>query len=231
MAIANSLPLAAKWVENKQAGADWFSGFLKSHPTLSLRKPEATSLARVSRFNPTTVNQFFDLTVVLQRNKFDPGDIWNADKTGITTAQKPCRIVAKRGMKQVGFIISAERGTLVTVAFAVSAIGNSIPPFIVFPRVHFYDRFVSNGPTGSNGAANPSGWMTEDIFVLFLKHFVHYARCTKERPCLLILDNHESHLSIDGLTYAKENGVVMLSLPPHCSHRLQPLDRSVYGPL
>ena len=40
-----------------------------------------------------------------------------------------------------------------------------------------------------------------------------------------------SHLSIDGLTYAKENGVVMLSLPPHCSHRLQPLDRSVYGPL
>uniref|UniRef100_A0A3Q2VJV2 Uncharacterized protein n=1 Tax=Haplochromis burtoni TaxID=8153 RepID=A0A3Q2VJV2_HAPBU len=23
----------------------------------------------------------------------------------------------------------------------------------------------------------------------------------------------------------------MLSFPPHCSHRLQPLDRSVYGPL
>ena len=165
LAIANSLPLAAKWVENKQAGADWFSGFLKRHLTLSLRKPEATSLARVSGFNPTTVNQFFDnLTVVLQHNKFGPGDIWNADETGITTVQKPCRIVAKRGMKQVGFITSAERGTLVTVAFAVSAIGNSIPPFLVFPRVHFYDRFVSNGPTGSNGAANPSGWIYLSFF-------------------------------------------------------------------
>ena len=85
---------------------------------------------RVSGFNPTTVNQFFDnLTVVLQRNKFGPGDIWNADETGITTVQKPRRIVAKRGMKQVEFITSAERGTLVTVAFAVSAIGNSIPQF------------------------------------------------------------------------------------------------------
>ncbi|RXN28337.1 endochitinase A1-like protein [Labeo rohita] len=38
-------------------------------------------------------------------------------------------------------------------------------------------------------------------------------------------------MSIDGLNYAKENGIIMLSFPPHCSHRLQPLDRSVYGPL
>ena len=76
----------------------------------------------VSSFNPTTVNQFFhNLTVVLQHNKFGPGDIWNADETGITTVQKPCRIVTKYGMKQVGFITSAECGTLVAVVFAVSA--------------------------------------------------------------------------------------------------------------
>lgn len=56
-------------------------------------------------------------------------------------------------------------------------------------------------------------------------------KCTKEKPCLLLLDNRESHLSVSGLSYAKENGVVMLSFPPHCSHRLQPLDRTVYGPL
>ena len=30
---------------------------------------------------------------------------------------------------------------------------------------------------------------------------------------------------------AKENGVIMLTLPPHTSHRLQPLDKTVYGPL
>ena len=75
--------------------------------------------------------------------------------------------------------------------------------------------------------------MSEDIFVLFLKHFVEFAKCTKERPCLLLLDNHDLHLSIGGLSYAKDNGISMLSFPPHCSHRLQPLDRSVhvYGPM
>lgn len=63
----------------------------------------------------------------------------------------------------------------------------------------------------------------------FVKHFVEHAKCSKEKPCLLLLDNHCPHLSIDGLNFAKENGIIMLSFPPHFSHRLQPLDRSVYG--
>ena len=67
--------------------------------------------------------------------------------------------------------------------------------------MNYRHMFFENGR--GKGAANPSGWMAEEIFVLYLKHFVKFARCTKERPCLLILDNHESHLSIDGLTYAK----------------------------
>ena len=33
------------------------------------------------------------------------------------------------------------------------------------------------------------------------------------------------------IEYAHDNGVVMLSLPPHTSHKLQPLDRSVFKPL
>jgi hypothetical protein len=52
----------------------------------------------------------------------------------------------------------------------------------------------------------------------------------KEDPALLILDNYESHLSVTAINVAKENGIVMLTLPPHTSHTLQPLDRTVFGP-
>lgn len=140
-------------------------------------------------------------------------------------------MVAKKGFKQVGTITSAERGTLVTVSAAVSGGGNSVPPFFVFPRVHFKDHFIRDGPFVCKGGSNPSGWMTEDLFVAFLKHFHNHVKSTKEKPCLLLLDNHSSHLSIEGLNFAKDNGIIMLSFPPHCTHRLQPLDRSVYGPL
>lgn len=44
------------------------------------------------------------------------------------------------------------------------------------------------------------------------------------------MDNHEAHLSTDGITYAKENGIVILTLPPHTPSKFQPLDRCVYEP-
>ena len=47
---------------------------------------------------------------------------------------------------------------------------------------------------------------------------------------MLLIDNHSSHLDSGVIGLAKENGVVMRSFPPHCSHRLQQLERSVYGP-
>ena len=52
---------------------------------------------------------------------------------------------------------SGERGTLVTIACAVQALGNSIPPFFVFPRKRYKDHFVQNGPLGSAGSGDESG--------------------------------------------------------------------------
>ena len=149
---------------------------------------------------------------------------------GCTTVQKPSKVIASTGVKQVGAIVSAERGQLVTVCCTVSAIGNTVPPMFVFPRVHYKDSFVNGAHPNSIGAAHPSGWMTAENFLTFMKHFVRHVRCSQEETVLLILDNHESHLSIEVLEFAKDNGVIMLSFPPHTSHKLQPLDRSVYGP-
>lgn len=72
--------------------------------------------------------------------------------------------------------------------------------------------------------------MTELDFVKFMQHFIENVRPSVEHPVLLLLDNHGSHMSVEALSMAKKSGVIMLSFPPHCSHKLQPLDRSVYGP-
>ena len=130
LAIKNNMKVPNSWVVKEQAGKDWFTGFIKRHSNISIRQPEATSLSRATSFNKQNVASFFsNLQYCMQKYSFSPNDIWNMDETAVTTVQQPKKVIAKKGLKQVGAITSAERGTLVTLACTINAIGNSIPPF------------------------------------------------------------------------------------------------------
>lgn len=230
LAVKNRKKYPEIWNKEKKAGYFWRRGFLDRHSNLSLKKPEPTSLSRATSFNKHNVSIFFDnLSQVLSREKFEPHSIWNVDETGVTTVQNCPRVIAPKQLKQVGLVTSAERGQTVTVCNAINAIGNSIPPFFIFPRVKSNPAFLFGAPPGSDAAAHITGWMTEDNFINYLKHFVKYTKCSKENKVLLLLDNHESHISLQAVDLARSNGIVMLTFPPHCSHRLQPLDVTVYS--
>lgn len=94
------------------------------------------------------------------------------------------------------------------------------------------DRFLSGCVPGSKGVAARTGYMNVELFTdEYLSFFISNTRCSKEHPILLLLDNHSSHVSLKAVEVCKSNGIHLLTLPPHCSHKLQPLDRCIYGPL
>ncbi|GBP34191.1 Probable RNA-directed DNA polymerase from transposon BS [Eumeta japonica] len=87
-------------------------------------------------------------------------------------------------------------------------------------------------PPGSVGVAHPSGWIQMNIFTDWFKHFIEHTNPTPESKVLLILDGHYSHThNIDIIDIARENSVDIVSLPPHTTHKLQPLDKTFMGPL
>lgn len=150
---ANSLNLKypSQWDIAKTAGKEWMRSFMVRHPELSYRKPENTSLARASAFNKHNVDSFFENYITIQRKyKFTPDRIFNTDETGVTTVLQAPRIIAPAGKKQVGQIVSAERGTLVTVCATVSATGFPVPPMYIFPRVRMKDSFLNNSVPGGD---------------------------------------------------------------------------------
>lgn len=132
-AVENHVKIPQLWKNKSVASKDWLRGFMSRHLDLSIRVPEATSLARSTAFNKHTVGEFYDLLrTVLEREKFTPEAIYNCDETGVQTSHKPRKIITKKGLKHVGKITSAERGTTVTVCCAANAAGNFIPPFLFF---------------------------------------------------------------------------------------------------
>ena len=126
--------------------------------------------------------------------------------------------------------VSAERGVNVTMLCFVNGVGGNIPPVFVFPRKRANKELIKGGPVGCIGLVHESGWMTADNFLASMKHFHFVVKSSKERPVLLIFDNHSSHIDYSVVKFCRENGVVLLTFPPHCSHALQPLDVSVFGP-
>lgn len=133
LASYNSIKMPESWITNGMAGEVWLSGLIKRHNNISIRKPEATSKARATSFNRHNVELFYkNLSTVMSRHHFQLQNIWNMDETRVTTVQVPDRIVTRKGHKQIGSIVSAKCGTLVTMACAVSALGNHIPPFLYF---------------------------------------------------------------------------------------------------
>lgn len=215
------------------SGKDWYYGFIKRQRVLSLRTPEQTSLNRVEAFCAENVGPFFrTLNELLTEKQFRPGAIWNMDETGFATVpNKAGKVLSLKSAKKVGSMTSAERGTLTTMALSVNAAGGSIPPFFIFPTKKMQNVFLEHATPEAKGLANGSGWMKQPDFVKYMEHFIEHSNSSKEKPTLLLVDNHGSHLSIEALDMASENGVTLLSFPPHCSHRMQPLDVAVFGPV
>ena len=70
--------------------------------------------------------------------------------------------------------------------------------------------------------------MTSEVFLGWLKAF---SERVTQRPLLLLLDGHLSHVSIDVIKLAMEKDITILKFPPHVTDVLQPLDVFCFGPL
>lgn len=219
--------------DTKLAGKDFYYGFLKRHPEISLRKPEGTSLNRIKAFNRHDVQLFFaNLDQLYEKYKFTPDNIYNVDETGITTVQRPSKCLSPKGIKQLGYKTSGERGKNVTIICCMNASGNKfIAPMFIFPRKRMTPALEKHGPLGAIYSCSDTGWSNEVLFLEWLHHFAKSVKPSVEDPVLIIMDNHSSHISLGIFNFCKSKGIVLVTLPPHTSHKLQPLDLTFFGPL
>ncbi|XP_045773169.1 MFS-type transporter clz9-like [Maniola jurtina] len=219
---------------NEKAGYDWLQLFLKRNPDISLRKSEGVSYARGRGMNKDEVSAYFEMIEkTLTENDLleKPGNIFNMDETGLQLNNKPGYVLAERGSKAVAMSTSTEKGETITVIACCNAEGNFLPPTCIMKGKRKKPEFEDGLPPGSLVFMSPkSSYITSDLFLEWMKS--HFLPRKPAGKVLLLLDGHSTHCnSVKMLQFANDNDIIMLSMPSHTSHYLQPLDVAVFKSL
>ena len=82
-------------------------------------------------------------------------------------------------------------------------------------------------------SANTKGWTSNLHELKWLKHIFKPATCAKAsgQYCLLVCDEHDSHISKSFIAHCLQNCIILLILSPHMSHLLQPLNVTIFSSL
>lgn len=113
----------------------------------------------------------------------------------------------------------------------MSAAGIWVPPGLIFARKRMKDELFHGAPPGTLKMISDSGYMNTDLFLIWLRHFNDFVKPSEPDPVVLTMDNHVYHCSLDAILFARSHFITLLTLPPHASHKIQPLDRGFFFPL
>jgi hypothetical protein len=83
--------------------------------------------------------------------------------------------------------------------------------------------------SGATLITTHNGWSNDEMALEYLKHFHRHARPIGIYR-LLILNGYGSHATFRFKELAHKYKIILLYLPAHTTHRLQPLDVGIFGP-
>ena len=175
---------------------------------------------------------------VLQEN------VYNMDEKGfsIGTMNKSRRIFTKAQYKSGNFLGHQQDGNTewVTLVATICADGTSLPPGLIYMAASgdIQDSWVQDLDTSEHTAhfaSSPTGWTNDHLGYEWLtKVFDRYSKPKARQGRdyrLLFVDGHGSHLNMKFLNWCSEHRILVAVYPPHSTHRLQPLDVSLFSPL
>jgi hypothetical protein len=223
-------------------GEKWVYNFVKRYPLLSSRFSKRYNYERAKCEDPKIIGEWFNLVekTILQFG-IDPDDVYNFDETGFAMGlTATARVISRSEYYGRRALLQPGNREWVTVIECTNATGWVLPPCVIFKGKVFIESWFDGLPEDWRFEVSPNGWTSDEIGLRWLeKLFIPTTSSrTKGGYRLLILDGHGSHLTPRFDEICEENKIILICMPPHSSHLLQPLDigcfavlKRVYGRL
>ncbi|KAL8563331.1 hypothetical protein ACOMHN_039668 [Nucella lapillus] len=216
---------------DNRPGKDWMLAFFKRHTVVSERMAQPLGRERAVVTRDGLSAWFGDMKEYVDGIDppllSSPERIFNADESGFSICPKTKRVITMMGTKHVYSVTSGTRQQ-VTVLACSSAVGQYIPPLLIFPYTRDPRFNALEGFEDAFFQKTPNGWITEEVFFTFLRD-IFIPSLKSKRPVVLFVDGHSSHHSMAISTLCEENGILLYCLKAHASHIIQPLDQAFFG--
>ena len=177
---------------------------------------------------------YYNLEQLYNNFKYPPSHIWNCDESGVQAGRSGgATVLAKTGSKSVHSVEPDQREHL-SVLSCINAEGGCIPNFYILKGTYFLKDYVKQCEDNAVMAMQPNAWMTKWLFESWISHFIGNLKrgpgIDLTNRHLLVLDGHNSHVTLQVVSTAMAAGLDIVSLPSHTFHALQPLDVSYFKP-
>ena len=216
-------------------GVNWPNTFIKRTPRLQVKLGRAYECQRKLCEDPQVIRSWFEL-VRNTINKYGiiPEDMYNFDEAGFQMGQiSASKVVTDADRLGRPKQVKPTNTEWVTLIQGACADGSTVPPFLVLKGKEFnHAWFYQDLPSTWTFTVSRNGWTTDQIGLQWIQHFEKHTRQkTVGSKRLLILDNHGSHTTPEFRKFCEDNSIILLWMPPHSSHLLQPLDVGCFSPL
>lgn len=179
----------------------------------------------------------------IDKHDIKPHNIYNMDEKGmmIGKIKQHRRVFTKASLESKRILGVCEDGSRewITLMATICADGTQGKPLLIYPSEAsaVQDTWLAGvDPTQQDVSftATASGWTNDELGLRWLGEFEQWSREKLEKPSkdyrLLILDGHGSHVTLKFFEICYQKRIVLAVLPPHATHRLQPLDIGMFRP-
>lgn len=219
-------------------GRKWFDGFLRRHPSITIRKPEkiSSASAKVSEADIrgwfTKISLYFDennLTHILS----DPRRIFNGDETSFYLHPTTKAVLASRGNRNVYEVEHANSHQNITVLFTFAADGSVVPPNIVVPMKRIPADVLRSFHRDWGVGKSDKGWMDIPNFEAYIERVFHpfLVKNSVDLPVIFFVDGHSSHTAVSVADLCLNLGIILVALYPNTTRITQPADVAIFKPL
>jgi hypothetical protein len=228
--------LKSRQLESPQeVGQKWNRNFVNRHPQLKTVYNRKYDYQRAECEDADLIRAWFQLVHdTIEKYGVPEEDIYNFDETGFQMGViSTSKVVTSSETRGRARTTQPGNREWVTAICAISATGQTIPPFIIFKaKLHQKVWYQTGIPTTWKLAVSENGWTTDELSLQWIQHFdQHTAHVSLGTWRLLIFDGHGSHMTTRFREFCLQNHILTLCMPAHSSHILQPLDVSCFGPL